>query len=195
MSIPYPSHVPPKHNNQPPKADLRREITAWQLLVWTYADERVRAASGSEAPDHVASNGYSLMRLGETGVSAGTVRGLLEPHEDALAVDALVWAWFDHDFQRRAALAAACERRKPLPQAAQLKPFRFLPKYKDNGKLWMEYRHGEHGPYCCVLDCEGYTQAQLQRVQDLHDLFVGLLDVMIGMRLSRYKVVTRGLTV
>ncbi|MGF7162269.1 hypothetical protein FHS85_003912 [Rhodoligotrophos appendicifer] len=80
---PKPSHDP----RNPRKADLRREIDAWSLLVWAYKDECVRAAAGGTEDWSLRHERSSLCMAERRG---GLINGWLQVHEDAVAVDA--WA-------------------------------------------------------------------------------------------------------
>jgi hypothetical protein len=198
--IPYHSHVVPKVNHHLPKddfkADLRAETTALGLLLWTYADERVRAASEQGLNDMLGPREPSstvLGRLGDSveGTGRGVINGRLEPHEDALAVDSLVRAWFDQDGVRHAYMAWYLEKRMGLPRASDLEPLHCVPKLDERGRLEVLYPlSGRHEPYLCLLEWKGCSAARLAFVQEMHDLFHGLLGVLSGVKLSKWKVVS-----
>src|SRR6185503_15471647 len=119
------------------KADLRQPITAWKALVWAYADECVRMATNSDY--RVVNTGYSSVDLEGVGGTGGAIGGFLEAHEDALAIDETVRAWFDFDGIYYHRMAIAAEKRKPLPQASELKPLRVVPVRRINGTIEEEY--------------------------------------------------------
>ena len=169
--IPYHSHDVPKHNNQLPKADLRAEISAFGLLVWTYADQRVRAASEQGLNDTLGprvATSTVLGRLGDSvvGNGRGTINGRLEPHGDAWTVDEMVKAWFDHDGVRHAYVAWYLEKRRRVPHASEA--------------------------YLCLLEWKGHTAKHLAYVAEIYQLFDGLLNVLVGVETSRWRVVNRG---
>lgn len=200
MFLPSSSHdVPIKsshHPNEKKKADLRRETTAWSLLVWTYADERVRAASdgGEVGPSTKKSTVLGRLIDGDVGAGAGTINGWLEAHEDALAVDALVWAWYDQNVSHRAYLAAHLERRKPPPHPSTLEPQQRVPRLKPNGKPHVVYDQNRHA-IGVLEDVIGYDATQIAHADYHYRLFVALLDVLIPIKLTKWKVISRGLTV
>lgn len=195
--IPYHSHDVPKYTNQLPKADLRAEISAFGLLVWTYADQRVRAmADGAEWSDGQSRSGTLLGRLidGIEGTGRGTINGLIEIHEDALAVDALVWAWYEGDFAHRAYLAAHLERRNTPPHPATLEPLRRVPRLRPNGKPHVIYDSNRHS-IGVLEDLVGFDEKQIAYADVQYCLFIGLLDVLASQKLVKWKVKGRGLTV
>lgn len=197
MIIPSRSHHNPKHHNQLPKADMRRETTAFRLLVWTYADERVRAmADGAEYGDGLSYGSTVLGRLidGVEGSGRGTINGLIEIHEDALMVDSLVWAWYDHRPDYRAYLATHLERRVPPPHPSTLEPQRRVPRLKPNGKPHILYDNNRHA-IGVLEDVVGYDAKQMAYADLHYRLFVGLLDVLKSQQLTKWKVTGRGLTV
>ncbi len=195
MMIPSHSHHLPNFKNTLPKADLRAETTAFQLLVWTYADERVRAAGEGGDYGPVAMESTLLGRLidGVAGVGRGTINGLLEVHDDALAVDGLVWAWFDGNWSHRAYLASYLERRVAPPHPKTLKPLRRVPRLRANGRPYLLYDLNRN-VVGVVEDVEGCDEKQLAYAGLQHRLFCGLLGVLSGIKLKKWKVVARGLT-
>lgn len=196
--IPSRSHQLPNGIKHLPKADLRREITAWRALVWAYADETLRAATdAASAPGHLERSA-GVVRYTDQGRS-NTQGCWLEVHEDAFAIDALVMAWFDHDGLRRDELARYAERRTPPPRQLDLQPLRCGPVYRANGAIKLEYPpRGRQVPYLCYVDYEGLpphvVELKQRRQAELHGLFLALLDVMAGLRLSKWKILGRGLT-
>jgi len=176
------------------KADLRQPITAWKALVWAYADECVRVATNSDY--RLPNTGYSSVDLEGVGGTGGAINGFLEAHEDALAIDETVRAWFDFNGTYYHRLAIAAEKRKPLPKAGELPPLHVVPEYRPNGALRIEYRsQGKHAEPCyCLVTYDGYTADELAKVQELYDLFVALLDILPGLKLRKWRVGARGLT-
>src|SRR5688572_1840830 len=119
------------------KADLRQPITAWKALVWAYADEHVRVATNSDFCR--ANTGYSSVDLEGAGGTGGAINGFLEAHDDALAIDDTVRAWYDFDGMHYHHFATGLERRKRPPRGCELQPLRLVPKLKPNGKPEMIY--------------------------------------------------------
>lgn len=180
------------------KADLRREITAWGALVWAYRHEFVRAAGDSQALRY-ADTDYAQSPMETEKVGGGLINGALHVHEDALAIDALVWRWFDGSAQTRFCIARHAERETPPPRQLDLVLQRIVPKYRPNGALWMEYPpRGRQVPYLCVLDYVGEPADVIEKKQrrqaELHALFLAMLDWMAMLSLSKWKIVGRGLT-
>ena len=174
------------------KADLRREISGFGLLVWTYADEHVRAACDGGTYGEVQHGSTVLGRLQDSvsGSGRGSINGLLNPHEDAMAVDALVWAWFDQNGSHRAYLAAHLEKRKAPPDPATLEPQRLVPRLRANGKPYYIYDRSRN-VIGVIEDLVGHDEKQIAYARYHHNLFQGLLEVLPGLKLSRWKVVKR----
>jgi hypothetical protein len=177
------------------KADLRHETSAFALLVWTYADEHVRAASDGGDYGHEAKTSTLLGRLidGVVGSGRGTINGLLEAHEDAMAVDALVWAWFDQNGSHRAYLASYLERRVAPPHPDTLERQRRVPRLRANGKPHVIYDHNRN-PVGVLEDVVGYDEKQIAYASYHHRMFVELIGVLPGIHLTRWKVTRSGLT-
>lgn len=178
------------------KADLRREITAWRLLVWAYADECVRAATnGREQGPGVAASSAAVAYTSETGLARGAINGLLNAHEDAWAIDDFVGRlWFAGHAHGRDFVASAAERRKPPVAADRLERLRAIPLLNARGAPHLLYTDSGKRPYLCLLDWQGHSEAEIAAHDALHRLFVALLDVLPGLVLSKWKVVGRGLT-
>lgn len=179
------------------RADLRRETTAWGALVWAYAEEHVRAAThcGTE-PAFYCSNGYSLMRLAETGIGGGAINGLLEAHPDAWAIDNLVANWFDEWPEWRNGVAVYAERRAAPPSIDRLPRLRVVgPARTAKGNpvhLYRDFGAKDH-PYLCPLEIqEGFTDREIERHRQFLMLFEAMLDVMKGLRLAKWKIIARG---
>ena|SRR6185295_2850277 len=175
------------------KADLRQPITAWKALVWAYADECVRMATNSDY--RLASTGYSSVDLEGVGGTGGAINGFLEAHDDALAIDETVRAWFDFDGMYYQRLAIAAEKRRPPPKASELAPWHVVPVLRPNETIKCEYRTlGRHDePWYCLIDYEGTEPDQLEEAQKLYDLFLGLLGILPGLKLSKWRVEGEGL--
>lgn len=175
------------------KADLRQPITAWKALVWAYANECVRVATNSDY--RLANTGYSSVDLEGVGGAGGAINGFLEAHEDALAIDETVRAWFDFNGSYYAHVAQTVEKRRRLPMASELQPLRAVPVRRVNGTIKEEYLgNGRHdAPAYCLVEYEGHTSDELQHAQELYDLFVALLDIMPGLKLSKWRITERGL--
>jgi hypothetical protein len=195
MSIPLASHYPPKYRNQPPKADLRQDITAFRLLVWTYADECVRAASDGEADLNGEKTTTVLGRLidGDEGAGRGSINGLLIPHDDAVVVDGLVWAWLDQDWGKRAYYASYLEKRLAPPHPMSLEPERRVPRLRANGKPYVIYDHNRNR-VGVLEDIVGHSAKQIAYADQMYCLFEGLLDVLQTIQLKKWRVKNRGLT-
>lgn len=180
------------------KADLRTPISAWHALVWAYADECVRAA-GEEYNHHAtAKQTSSTGRLMNMGIvqGRGAINGRLDCHEDAVTIDVKLRAWLD-EVNRNfyPCLAKAVERRKRVPRAGELMPLHPVPVRRANGTIKEEYsRMGRHDqPSYCLVEWEGYTLEELSAAQQLYDLFIAFLDVLPGMKLSKWLISERGL--
>lgn len=176
----------------PVKADLRQEITAWKALVWAYRDEMVHMATNNDTgrmEPGLAQNDYQEMPTGSTA-------GILLAHDDALLIDRKARKWFEPGKMYHYSFSRACARRHILPRARDLKPLRFVPVYRANGTIKMEYRTmGRKGePYYCPVETEGHTREELDEAQRLHDLFIAFLDVMPGFSLAKWRIIGRGLT-
>lgn len=177
-----------------PKADLRRDITAWRLLVWAYRDECVRAAS-SEVVRQAGSNGLALLRMGETGIGGGTINGLLESHLDALRVDAFVGDWMTPLKGGRDWIAAAAERGRPPVLPERLPRLRAGPEINGKGKVVEFYPlSGRREAYLCPVVWEGWSDAEIEAYRQRHVLFLALLPALAGLALEKWRVTERGLT-
>ena len=178
------------------KPDLRQEISAFKLLTWTYADERVRAASdgGELGPQVQSSTLLGRLMDGVEGTGRGTINGFMEIHDDALSVDALVWAWFDQNWSHRAYLASYLERRVAPPHPSTLEPERRTPRLRANGKPYVIYDRNRNA-MGVLEDVVGFDAKQIEYATFHYALFVGLLDVLRGVKLKKWKVLGRGLTV
>lgn len=174
------------------KADLRQTITAWKALVWAYADEHVLVATNSEG--RLANTGYTSVNFGESSGS-GAINGFLEAHDDAVAIDSMVRAWFDFDRNQYFALGKVLERRLRPPKGSELPPLRMVPKLKINGMPEMVYKGtGRHDmPLWCWVVREGYDSDEVAKAQELYDVFVALLDIMPGLKLSKWRIAGQGL--
>lgn len=180
------------------KADLRQPITAWKALVWAYADEHVRAAGEEYSYHSQAKETCSTGRLMNMGVvqGGGAINGRLDCHEDALEIDALLRVWLD-DINRAfyPCLAKAVERRQRVPRACELTPLHPVPVRRPNGAIKEEYKgHGRHDQASyCLVGWEGYTPEEMSAAQLLYDLFIEFLDIMPGMKLSKWRIAGRGI--
>lgn len=179
------------------KPDFRRDISAWGALKWAYADQSVRAAThcGSE-PAFYCSNGLALMRVGETGIGGGAINGLLEAHPDAWAIDNLVANWFDEWPEWRNGVAFYAESRRLPPALEQLPRFRIEgPRLTAKGnpvQLYRDFGAKDH-PYLCPLEIqEGYDDAQIERHRQFLVMFDAMLDVMKGLKLEMWRIVSAG---
>ena len=199
LSLPSPSHDLPKRIIHPPKdglrADLRRPITAWRALVWTYRDEHVRAATNASQRGRLAETGYAAPRYGGDAAPGGLINGVLEAHQDAHAIDHLVANWFDEWPLWRQGVAVYAEKPLLPPHPDDLPPFRILgPVLNADGKPKRQYKsYGHKGEgYLCPLLCEGLEAAEIQRHREFHALFHELLRVMQGLVLVKWKIIGPG---
>jgi hypothetical protein len=180
------------------KADLRQPITAWHAIVWAYADEHVRAA-GEEYNYHSEAKATSSTgRLMNMGIvqGRGAINGRLDCHEDALEIDAFLRVWLDDvDRSYYPGLVNAIENRRRVPMARELVPLHAVPVRRPNGAIKEEYtRLGSHAaPSYCLVEWEGYTIEELAAAQELYDLFIAFLDIMPGLKLSKWRIAERGL--
>lgn len=182
----------------PVKADLRQPITAWHALVWAYADEHVRAAGEEYSYHSQAKETSSTGRLMNMGVvqGRGAINGRLDCHEDALEIDVKLRAWLDEINKGfYPDVAKLVERRRRVPMACELPPLRLVPKLKLNGTPEMVYNgYGRHDmPLWCWVVKEGYDAAEIAKAQELYDLFVAFLDIMPGLKLSKWRIEGRGI--
>jgi hypothetical protein len=195
ITLPSSSHKAPKMINKPPKADLRREITAWRVLVWAYRDECVRAATNSLEAGRLAETGYAASRYGAGPGSGGAINGLLEAHMDAHMIDQLVANWFDEWPMWRQGVAVYAESGKYPPRAEDLPRLRIVgPQLKPNGRhveLWRDAGAKDH-PYLCPLEIDGFEADAIERHRQFVILFEALLDVLQGLPLTKWKIVGRG---
>lgn len=190
ITLPTSSQLPPNRTREAPKADLRREITPWRALIWAFRDEAVRAASNHEYACGYVSAGYSMMMRAETGIGGGTINGLLEAHEDAITIDAKLQLWCGADAQLYRAIAEAAERARPVPVADEVPRLRIVPVLRANGDIRMEYPlSGSHKPYLCLVQYEGYTADQVERVRVVRSMFEGFLGIMPGFTLTKWRIV------
>jgi hypothetical protein len=130
-----------------------------------------------------------------SGIGGGTINGRLESHEDALAVDAKVEGWFQGVAPGgRDMVAAWSERGTPPPLPATLPLLHPIPVLKADGDIRMEYHPVNRRAYLCLLDWVGYSAAEIAAYELRHRLFLALLDILPGLKLSKWKVSGRGLT-
>lgn len=179
------------------KADLRAEASAWAVLVWAYADECVRAA-GEEyrdsGPVRETSSTGRLMNMGLV-QGRGSINGRLDAHADALAIDKKLRLWFDFNPNYYAGVAMAAEKRRRVPMGCELPPLRVVPHRRVNGAIKEEYtRMGRHDkPAYCLFDLEGCSGEEMAAAQQVYDLFIAFLDIMPGLKLSKWRVTQRGI--
>ncbi len=190
--IPYHSHDVPKHNNQLPKADLRAEISAFGLLIWTYADERVRAASeewAGETFGPLVSRSTPLGRLvdGVIGSGRGTINGMLYAHEDAVAVDGAVLAACGGRSDQHQYLALHFERRMVPPHPSTLEPERKVPRLRPNGKPHLLYDHNRH-VIGVVHDLVGYSAKHIAFAAQAFAIYELILVSLASQNLSKWRV-------
>ncbi len=188
----YTPFHPPKHKDQPPKADLRREITPWRALVWAYADECVGVATNVPDGHHLyVSNGLTQTTYGER-MARGSINGALDAHEDAFAIDGWLYrACGGKDGLRPYhAIRAAAERRIPIPE--RLPAIRCLPRLNNRGEPQLLYPMGRNDrPYLCLVTYEGFRDDQPEAVHHVlvYELFVAAMDCMIDLDLVKWRVV------
>jgi len=202
FTLPLSSRLPPVRKNVPPVEGFKRETTAWAVLVWTYADEIVRAASSVEAA-HFPTPGLAMSGLGRgERVSGGLINGWYEPHDDARLIHAKLEEWFSHDPRQAFSVMAHAEKRQQLPPVISVSRVRVVPRLDRNGNVLVQ-RHRAHRKdrvvtEYCVVDYEGTDQAIADRREAewvaFYEMFLAFLDVMPGFALTRWKVTGRGLT-
>lgn len=186
-------HVPMKGFN-PPKADLRREATAWRVLVWTYRDERAQWGADGGA------GRYRLPGLAQCSLGrawAGEAMDLdapVEAHEDALLVDGKLRAWCDSDRRAYDAIVACAEKATMMAAEPVIVPFRLLPQLDRWGDpVELLPLTGRREPYLCPLVCEGVTEPDAAAIRAAHGralrLFTGFLGVMAGFALTRWRII------
>lgn len=178
------------------KADLRRPITAWKALVWAYRDECVRAATNTSEAGRYAETGFAASRYstGEAG-GGGLINGLLEAHVDAHAIDQLVANWFDEWPLWRQGVAVYAEKAELPPHPDTLPRFRIVgPELNAKGNIrviYKSYGRKDEG-YLCPLVSEGFDEREIQRHREFHALFIGLLDIMGGLKLKKWRITGPG---
>jgi hypothetical protein len=177
------------------KPDLRREITAWGLLVWAYRDESVHLASDG-GPERFVSNASTVQRYGETGLGRGSINALLLPHEDALGVDGFVSAWMNHEALRggREYVAYWAAKGTPPPHPDTLPREHLVPLLKFNGKPEVLYHSVTKRPWLCLLKLDGLSKKEIDRQYVLHRNMLAMCDSMLGKHWGKWKVSQRGLT-
>ncbi|MBG1232985.1 hypothetical protein [Aestuariivirga litoralis] len=168
------------------KADLRREITPWGLLVWAYRDECVRAKSGSQEGSFGHTD-FVMARYGEGQAPRGTINGFLEPHEDALLIDKIMADWFSGIDQGYVHTARHAEKGVMPVHPDKLERARLVPVLKPNGKPRMMYFSG--AAICCELEATGHTPQDIARHETYWDLLMGLLPVLKARAFTRWRVV------
>jgi len=186
---------PPKYRNQPPKADLRRDITPWQALVWAYADECVGVATNVPDSHHLyVANGLCQTTYGER-MARGTINGALDAHEDAFAIDAFVYkACGGRDgLKPYHRIRAAAERRTIVPPSLVVPELVCRPKLNAKGRPEMYYPLNRNDrPYLCLVTYDGFPPeeaAQLRRAHAaFYDLFCRVLACLQDVRLVKWRV-------
>jgi hypothetical protein len=190
----YTPFHPPKHKDQPPKADLRREITPWKALVWAYADECLAAATNGLTADvgyalSHPENGWVQTQYEERS-ARGTINGLLPAHEDAFVIDS--WLWHvacARDPKPYHAIRAAAEKRCPVAPSSDFPDLACGPVFRANGKIAMEYPLGRNDrPYLCLVTYTGYSEDEKRRQQALYDLFQNAMACMQDIDLVKWKI-------
>lgn len=199
--LPSASRLPPVRKDHPPVEGFRREISAWRVLVWAYADEIVRAAS-SVVGSNFPSPGLAMSGLGRERIGSGLINGWYEPHADARLIHAKLEEWFSHDPRGGYVVMSHAERRCELPANISVPRVKVLPVLDRNGNILIQ-RHRSHrkakviAEYC-MIDYEGadprVAEHRERAWRDLHSLFVAFLDVMPNFPLSKWRVTSRGLT-
>jgi hypothetical protein len=180
-------------------AARKREITAWDALVWAYANENVRAAGGIEPARRDYSTALAMQRWGETGVKA-SLDGWWSCHIDAVVIDARVKRLTDG--RQYTLIARAAEARVPISPIPQLEETLPHPELVNTGRgkgpKVINHPTGRR-PWYCPLVWEGPTpeeRARAERLQaSLHGVFLAVLDALIGIDgLERWSIKSRGLT-
>lgn len=180
-------------------AARKREITAWDALVWAYASENVRASGGIEPARRDYSTALAMQRWGETGVKA-SLDGWWSCHADAVMIDVrvgrLVSGW---QYTR---IARAAEKRVPVSPIPQLEDTLPHPEMHNTGRgnAPKVVRHPvSRREWFCPVVWEGPTpeeRARAERLQaSLHGVFLAVLDALIGIDgLEKWSIKSRGLT-
>ncbi len=186
---------PPKHKDQPPKADLRREIKPWRALVWAYADECVGVATNVPDGHHLyVSNGLTQTTYGER-MARGSINGALDAHEDAFAIDAFVYRACGgrEGVKPYHAIRAAAEQRKIIPAEPAIPALVCRPKLNTRGRPEMLYPLNRNDqPYLCLVAYDGFPPDEADRMRRahaaFHALFLNVLACMQDLVLARWKV-------
>ena len=183
------------------RADLRRNITAWGALVWSYADEIVLAAS-SIGPSRFIGEGPAMSGIGRERIGGGAINGWYEPHADARQIHAKLGDWFSHDGRGAQLVMWHAERRREVPSRIRLPRVKAVPVYDRNGDVLIQRRRSPLSNRLmtefCVLQFEGLDPAVADRKErewrEFHEMFLAFLDVMAGFQLSKWRITGRGLT-
>lgn len=183
----------------PSLAASKREITAWGVLIWAYANENVRASGGIEPARRDYSTALAMQRWGETGVKA-SLDGWWSCHIDAVVIDAKVRDLVNGlQYTRIARAAEARVPISPIPQLEETVPHpEIVNTGRGNAPKVVRHPVSRREWYCPVI-WEGPTPAERARAERLqasmHGVFIAVLDALIGMdRLEKWIVTSRGLT-
>ncbi len=182
---------PPKHKDQPPKADLRREITPWRALVWAYADECVGVATNG--PSEYASTGLAQTAYSER-VPGGTINGWLDAHEDAFTIDAFLMDACGGRFSKPyVMIRAAAEKRKMIEPEIDVPELECGPKLNAKGKPEMLYPLNRNDqPYLCLVAYNGFPADKADAMRRAHaaffELFINILVCMQDLTLMKWKI-------
>lgn len=190
-------------------------ISAWQLLIWAYYHENVRARGGFLSLQNTFSLGGGTSRVIDAldnGDHVATVRGYLQSHADAVAVDNFIvkeTSGIDANgkkvlnFPLYYAIAKAGETRTPVPAELDLPTQRCVPVMVKRCGLMVPKMiypaKGRKEPIACCVDIVGVPAKEIAAAQRLqrkrHAFFLALLDVMEArLQLGRWVIEGRGLT-
>lgn len=182
LSLPCHSHLTPNNKSLPPKADLRRPITALRLLIWAFRDECVRAGTNVSETDRFSETGFANTGWERERVQGGLINGLLYPAADAELIEGKLAAWYGPDATGYLQVARAAEKGKALARHGDLMPLRAVP-----GRTL--YTPGGRRPFLCQVTFAGDGPADFRKAEQRHDLFLVFLAAMADFALEKWVVV------
>jgi hypothetical protein len=191
--LPSSSHDVPMKRFHPPKADLRREATAWRVLVWTYRDEKAQWGFDNGAGRHRLP-GLAQCSLGREWAGAGfDVDAPVEAHEDALLVDGKLRGWCEGDRTAYDAIVACAEKATMMAEEPVVELLKAVPRRDKWGEPAVIYTLKGRRPYLCEVEYCGLSEEEAGALRDRHArslaLLKGFLGVMGGFGLTRWKII------
>lgn len=172
-----------------PKADLRRDITAWGMLVWAYRDEKAHMATNADAAGLLGPR-MAMTRL-EGGKAGGLINARLDAHEDAVVLDAMAIEWFGWPGRDR--LVKFAEKGVAPPCAIVVERLRLGPAYDDRGRMVLIYpERGRHEAIACLVDYHGTEAAKAEARErewvEWHGLLMAFHGALARRRFRKWRV-------